>query len=230
MKNLSNEILIKSHNNIFNLYINDKELKTPNKNKFNFDNKHAPLLIKNEISSQNNLNLEKSIYYKIFSIARDKINLNKTFFVNDLMKYAETDLICYWEANPEELYSLQKKKWKEIFDILKRESLEFKYTTDIKPIKQKKVTLDLLKTKFFKVSDIRLSCLTIITEITGSVLLSFLFVNYKLNYNELYENCFLHNLWQSKKWGLIEEENNRRKYDLIIFKKIFKLLQLIDDR
>ena len=36
MKNLSNEILIKSHNNIFNLFINNKELKTPNKNKFNF--------------------------------------------------------------------------------------------------------------------------------------------------------------------------------------------------
>ena len=32
MKNLSNEILIKSYNNIFNLFINNKELKTPNKN------------------------------------------------------------------------------------------------------------------------------------------------------------------------------------------------------
>ena len=108
MKNSSNEILIKSYNNMYNLFISNKELKTPNKNKFNFDNKKIPLLIKKEIISQNNFNLEKSIYYKIFSIVRDKINVNKTFFVNNLMKYAETDLICYWEAGPEELYLLQK--------------------------------------------------------------------------------------------------------------------------
>ena len=230
MKNSSNEILIKSHNNMYNLFISNKELKTPNKNKFNFDNKKIPLLIKKEIISQNNFNLEKSIYYKIFSIVRDKINVNKTFFVNNLMKYAETDLICYWEVGPEELYLLQRKKWKKIFDILRGEKLNFKYTTNIKPIQQKKDTLDLLKKKIFKVSDIELSCLTIITEITGSILLSFLFVNYKLNHNELYENCFLHNLWQSKKWGLIEDESNKRKNDLIIFKKIFKLLEIIDDR
>tara|TARA_B100000242_G_C43021908_1_gene475611 strand:- start:538 stop:1230 length:693 start_codon:yes stop_codon:yes gene_type:complete len=230
MKNLSNEILIKSHNNIFNLFINNKELKTPNKNKFNFDDKQTPLLIKDEIISQNNFDLKKSIYYKIFSIVKDKINVNKTIFVNNLMKYAETDLICYWEAGPEELYLLQKKKWKKIFDILKEEKLDFQYTTNIKPIQQKKDALNLLKKKIFKFSDIELSCLTITTEITGSVLLSLLFIDYKLNYDELYENCFLHNLWQSKKWGLIEEEKDRRKIDMMTFKKIFILLELIDDR
>ena len=59
-------------------------------------------------------------------------------FVNNLIKYAETDLICYWEAGPEELYLLQK-KWKKIFYILKEENLDFQYTTDIKPIQQKRI-------------------------------------------------------------------------------------------
>ena len=151
MKNLSNEILIKSHNNIFNLFINNKELKTPNKNKFNFDDKRTPLLIKDEIIFQNNFNLKESIYYKIFSIVKDKINVKKIIFVNNLIKYAETDLICYWEAGPEELYLLQKKKWKKIFYILKEENLDFQYTTDIKPIQQKKDALNLLKKKNCKV-------------------------------------------------------------------------------
>ena len=39
-----NEILIKSHNNMYNLFISNKELKTPNKNKFNFDNKKTLFL------------------------------------------------------------------------------------------------------------------------------------------------------------------------------------------
>ena len=34
----------------------------------------------------------------------------------------------------------------------------------------------------------------------------------------------------SKKWGLIEEEKDRRNLDMITFKKIFTLLELINDR
>lgn len=228
MNILPNKILIKYDKGVFNLFINNKELLTPNKNNFDFENKEIVLLIDNEIKSQKQLNLNTSIYYKIFSLVKDELRFNKLKFVNSLMRYAETDLICYWESEPKDLYSLQEHNWKNIFDLLKHEKLNFKFTTRIIPIKQKQKTLYLLREKISNLSNLELGSLMITTEISGSVLLSFLFIKNKINSNRLFENCYLHHEWQSKKWGIVNEEQSRRKNDLITFQKIQKLIELIN--
>ena len=218
---------IKYDRGVYSLFINGKEVLTPNKNNFNFENKEIVLLIDDEIKSQKQLNLNKSIYYKLFSLVKDELRFNKLKFVNSLMRYAETDLICYWESEPKDLYLLQVHNWKNIFDLLKHEKLNFKFTTQILPIKQNQKTLDLLREKISNLSNLELGSLMIVTEISGSILLSFLFIKNKINSNGLFENCYLHHEWQSKRWGIVNEEHVKRKNDLITFQKIQKLIELI---
>ena len=217
---------LKCSDGVFNLFINNKEIKTPEKVLFNFKEKIFPNLILKEIKKFKLKNLNQSTYYNIFSLAKDKIQVDKQKYIEEVLKYINTDLICYWENKPDDLYTLQLDNWNSQLKKLKKEELNFDYTFNITPIKQNKSSIVLLKKKLFQLDDIILSCLLIITKITSSVLLSYLFITNRIKPIDLYNNTYLHEIWQSKKWGIVEEEKEKRENDVLIFKKIYKLIKI----
>ena len=217
---------LKCSDGVFNLFINNKEIKTPEKVSFNFKEKNFPNLILKEIKKFKLNNLNQSIYYNIFSTAKDKILVDKQKYIEEVMKYLDTDLICYWENKPEDLYTLQIDNWSKQLKKLKKEKLKFDYTINILPIKQTHNSKVLLKNKLNKLDDIILACLLILTKTTSSLLLSYLFITNRIKPIDLYKNTYLHEIWQSKKWGIVEEENEKRERDLLTFKKIYKLIKI----
>ena len=217
---------LKFSDGVFNLFVNNKEIKTPEKVSFNFKEKIFPNLILKEIKKFKLKNLNQSTYYNIFSLAKDKIQVDKPKYIEEVLKYINTDLICYWENKPDDLYTLQLDNWNSQLKKLKKEELNFDYTFNITPIKQNKSSIVLLKKKLIQLDDIILSCLLIITKITSSVLLSYLFITNRIKPIDLYNNTYLHEIWQSKKWGIVEEEKEKRENDVLIFKKIYKLIKI----
>ena len=217
---------LKCSDGVFNLFINNKEIKTPEKVSFNFKEKIFPNLILKEIKKFKLKNLNQSTYYNIFSLAKDKIQVDKQKYIEEVLKYINTDLICYWENKPDDLYTLQLDNWNSQLKKLKKEELNFDYTFNITPIKQNKSSIVLLRKKLIQLDDIILSCLLIITKITSSVLLSYLFITNRIKPIDLYNNTYLHEIWQSKKWGIVEEEKEKRENDVLIFKKIYKLIKI----
>ena len=217
---------LKCSDGVFNLFINNKEIKTPEKVSFNFKEKTFPDLILKEIKRYKLKDLNQSIYYNIFSLAKDKILVDKQKYIEEVLKYINTDLICYWENKPDDLYTLQLDNWNSQLKKLKKEELNFDYTYNITPIKQNKSSIVLLKKKLIQLDDIILSCLLIITKITSSVLLSYLFITNRIKPIDLYNNTYLHEIWQSKQWGIVEEEKEKRENDVLIFKKIYKLIKI----
>ena len=217
---------LKCSNGVINLLINDKEIKTPEKVSFDFKEKIFPILILKEIKRFKLKNLNQSIYYNIFSIAKDKIFVDKQKCIDEVMRYINTDLICYWENKPEDLYDLQLENWSLQLKKLKKEKLNFDYTFNILPIIQRNSSIELLKNKLIKLDDIILACLLIVTKTTSSLLLSYLFITNRIKPIDLYKNTYLHEIWQSKKWGIVEEQKEKRETDLLILKKIYKLIKI----
>ena len=205
---------LKCSDGIFNLFINNKEIKTPEKLSFNFQEKIFPDLILKEIKRFKLKNLNQSIYYNIFSLAKDKILVDKQKYIAEVLKYINTDLICYWENKPDDLYTLQLDNWNSQLKKLKKEELHFHYTFNIIPIKQKKSSIELLKNKLIQLDDVILSCLLIITKTTSSLLLSYLFIINRIKPIDLYKNTYLHEIWQAKKWGIGEEEQEEEEKDV----------------
>ena len=218
--------ILKYENGFYNLFINNKEVKTPKSASFNFNGKIFPELILNEIKKNNVKNLNQSLYYNIFSLAKDKIFIDKQKYIDEVMKYINTDLICYWENKPEDLHTLQIDNWRKQLKKLKDEELKFDYTYNILPIKQKDSSIELLKNKLIQLDDIILACLLIVTKTTSSLLLSYLFTTNRIKPIDLYKNTYLHEIWQSNKWGIVEEEKEKRESDLLTFKKIYKLIKI----
>ena len=217
---------LKCSDGIFNLFIKNNEVKTPEQASFNFKDKTLPNLILEEIKIFKLKNLNQSIYYNIFSLAKDKVLINKLKYIEEVMKYINTDLICYWENKSDDLYALQLDNWKPQLKKLKKEKLNFDYTFNILPIKQKKTSIKLLKNKLIQLDDIILSCLLILTKTTSSLLLSYLFITDRIEPIDLYKNTYLHEIWQSKKWGIVQDEKEKRESDLLTFKKIYKLIKI----
>ena len=217
---------LKYQNGIYNLFINNKEIKTPENALFNFKDKIFPQLMLKEIKRLNLKKLNQSLYYNIFSLAKDKIFIDKQKYIDEVMKYINTDLICYWENKPEDLHALQIDNWRKQLKKLKDEELKFDYTYNILPIKQKDSSIELLKNKLIQLDDIILACLLIVTKTTSSLLLSYLFTTNRIKPIDLYKNTYLHEIWQSNKWGIVEEEKEKRESDLLTFKKIYKLIKI----
>ena len=113
---------------------------------------------------------------------------------------------------------------------MKKEDLKFDYTFNILPIEQNKFSIKLLKNKLIKLDDMILACLLILTKTTSSLLLSYLFATYRIKPIDLYKNTYLHEIWQSKKWGIVEEEKEKRENDILIFKKIYKLIKIKNEQ
>ena len=216
---------LKCSDGFFNLFINNKEIKTPENALFNFNNKIFPELMVKEIKRHNLKKLNQSLYYNIFSLAKDKIFIDKQKYIDEVLKYINTDLICYWENKPKDLHTLQIDNWRKQLKKLKDEELKFDYTYNILPIKQKDSSIELLKNKLIQLDDIILACLLIVTKTTSSLLLSYLFTTYRIKPIDLYKNTYLHEIWQSNKWGIVEEEKEKRESDLLTFKKIYKLIK-----
>ena len=145
---------LKCSDGFFKLFINNKEIKTPEKVSFNFKEKIFPNLILKEIKKFKLKNLNQSTYYNIFSLAKDKIQVDKQKYIEEVLKYINTDLICYWENKPDDLYTLQLDNWNSQLKKLKKEELNFDYTFNIIPIKQKKSSIELLKNKLIQLDDI----------------------------------------------------------------------------
>ena len=60
------------------------------------------------------------IFYGLISTSLDKIIDNKNLYINDILDYIDTDLICYRAENPKELVELQKNKWDPIILLIEK--------------------------------------------------------------------------------------------------------------
>ena len=77
---------LKCSDGFFKLFINNKEIKTPENALFNFRKKIFPELILKEIKRFNLKNLNQSLYYNIFTLAKDKIFFDKQKYIDEVMK------------------------------------------------------------------------------------------------------------------------------------------------
>ena len=78
------------------------------------------------------------------------------------------------------------------------------------PSKQKKVVHSKVKQLVKQFSDLEISALHRITNVTGSIFLSLCILKGDLDKNHAFEFSFLDELWQAENWGNEEEASKKR--------------------
>jgi chaperone required for assembly of F1-ATPase len=227
-KNWSKTIILKD-NDFYNVFLDDKLLKSPEKKKFNFTELKLAKFLKKEIDQEGDeINFKNLFFFNLFSLAIDKIKNNKIKYIEEICEYASTDLICYRAEKPEELVELQNNLWNPVLQKLEKIDLKFKLAFGIMPIQQPFHSINKLKSKLSKLNILEITCMHELTRVTGSALLSYSMKCRYFNTKYIYECSFLDDIWQSKKWGKIDEiskDLSKKKIIINNIKNIFEVLK-----
>ena len=199
--------------NSYEILLDNNILRTPLKNELKIPNaKIADEIYKEWNQETKFLNTDKMVFYGIISTSIDKIYGNRKLYIDDLLEFIDTDLICYRAEKPNDLVKWQKKNWDPIISEVEIYiNNKINIFKGIMPLKQDKKIRLKIATLLTKFSDLEIATLHRITNITGSIFLTlYVLKNDKIKEN-VFELSYLDELWQAKNWGYEEEASKTRE-------------------
>jgi chaperone required for assembly of F1-ATPase len=161
--------------------------------------------------NSDNINIDDLVFYGVLSTAIDKVNLKKDAYVNDIIDFIDTDLICYRAESPNDLIALQNKSWNPILLLIEKYiDVKIKVFKGIMPSNQDQKVHTEIKKLISNLSDVQISVLHRITNLIGSIFLSLCILKKDLLKEDAFECSFLDELWQAKNWGHEEDASIKR--------------------
>ena len=214
-------------NNKFQLLLDKKVLNTPIQNKLIFSNYDIAYQTSLEWNINSDiLNTDDMVFFSIYSTAIDKISIDRKLFIDEIMEFIDTDLICYRAQKPIELFELQKVKWNPVLlNIKSYIDLEISVFEGVMPRKQNIRVHNQIQKLIKKFTDLELSILYRITNITGSIFISLCVLKREIFHDDLFELCYLDELWQAREWGFEEEASAKRDR---LSKELNKIVTLVE--
>jgi len=199
--------------NSYEILLDNNILKTPLQNKLIIPNaKIAKEIYKEWNQKTKFINTDKMVFYGIMSTSIDKIFGNRKQYIEDLLEFVDTDLICYRADKPIDLVQWQSKNWDPIISkVEKYINNKINIFKGIMPLRQDKEThlkINLFLTKF---SDLEIAVLHRITNITGSIFLTLCILKNDEIKKNAFELSYLDELWQAENWGYEEEASKNRE-------------------
>jgi len=211
----------------FYILLDNKKLKTPLKNELILSNHlMAKEVLKEWDQSSDIINADDLVFYGLLSTAIDRVREEKNSYINDIINFIDTDLICYRADSPIDLVSSQNKHWDPIILLIEK-YIDTNVTVfkGVMPSQQNLKVHHEIKRLVDALSDIQISVLHRITNLIGSVFLSLCILKKDLTKKQAYESAFLDELWQAKNCGYEEEASIKRNKIRI---ELNRLIHFID--
>ena len=135
---------------------------------------------------------------QILTTSLDKIR-DREAITESCMRYLDTDLVCYWTKEPEELAKLQKENWGSWVKWFDSHFEVPLYTTkNIDAIKQDEEAHKRVWNYIESLDDSYFTILHIMTSLSGSLVLALAFSEGDISPQELFEASYLEELYRGK--------------------------------
>lgn len=130
----------------------------------------------------------------------------------DVVRFAETDLLCYRAEEPEELIELQTQVWDPVLDWA-REALDLRFNlaAGIVHVAQPPETLERARDLMGNFDAFALSGVHVMTSLTGSVVLPLAVAHGRLSAEDAWAASLVDEDFQIAKWGEDAEAMRRRE-------------------
>ena len=196
----------------FEVFLDDKDLITPKKNKISLPTRKLAVKIAEEWARQKDeIDPSQMPYTRLVNSAIDKVRRNYEAVVSDLLSYGETDLLCYRTKSPQDLVSRQNKLWDPVLIWAKEElSVELKTTFGITYIAQDAVQIQIMATEINSFDFFFFIGFYDLVTISGSILVAFSLYYKQISPSHAIDISFLDEDWQRQKWGQDEESTVNR--------------------
>ncbi|NVK17886.1 MAG: ATPase [Methylocystaceae bacterium] len=197
----------------FRVTLDGRQLKSPAKRSLLLPTKSLAEKLAEEWDAQ-----EEHIYpltmpmMGLASTAVDRIGQLRDGVIEQIAKYAETDLICYWTDTPEDLAQRQAETWTPYLEWVKqRVNVELKTQTGILHVQQPKESIIRFTDIITNFNDWELAGLSSATHCTGSLVLGLALIEGHIDSHKAFEDSQVDETYQIEQWGEDWEATERRE-------------------
>jgi chaperone required for assembly of F1-ATPase len=168
---------------------------------------------------------------RLANTAIDAVAANVAAVTEDILAYAQRDLICYRAEAPERLVARQQELWDPLIAWAgERYGAKLAATTGIMPIDQSPQTLATLRSAFAAYDAFGLTALHVITTLMGSAVLALAHVSRRLSLDESWAAAHVDEDFQIEAWGEDAEAAARREARLAEMRAASEFFRLSQDR
>jgi chaperone required for assembly of F1-ATPase len=165
---------------------------------------------------------------KLANSAIDGVAGRERAVIDDIVKHAASDLVCYRAQGPRDLLEAQTKHWDKVLDWTK-DTLQapLKLGEGIVHVAQPQASLDRLRRALAGRDAFSLAALHVMTALTGSALLALAVALGRMTPEEAWDAAHVDEDWQISQWGEDHEAAERRANRRRDFAAAARLLTLV---
>jgi chaperone required for assembly of F1-ATPase len=149
---------------------------------------------------------------RLVSTALDRMPTLRNAAIDEVLGYAETDLLCYRAAHPVELALRQQQTWQPWLDWLAEvHGAELVVTTEMLPVTQPEAAVQQLRATVDRLDDWRLVGLHAATTVLGSIALGLALLEGEIDAEQALAASLLDELFEIERWGREREAERRQQ-------------------
>ncbi len=190
------------------ILLDGRKLKTPAKNDLVLPNAAAAEIIAAEWRNQGEIIDTNSMpITRLVNVAIDRTPLTRAAIVEEIRKYASSDLLCYRTSSPAALYQSQCELWDiEIEWFKSRFDIAFIIKNDSLELFQTETTLNSIAKIAENLEDLNLTIFVFLTTLTGSVILALAMLECHLDAQSVFKKIRIEEDYNASIWGYDDED------------------------
>lgn len=216
----------------FVVHLDGKPVRTPGRTILALPTEQAAALVAEEFRAQTDkIDPSTMPAYRLINTAIDGVATDPQAVLEDILRFASSDLLCYRADQPERLVERQAEAWDPIIDWA-RASLgaRFVLAEGVMHVEQPREAISALGVHLSQRAEpMRLAALHLMTTLTGSALLALAVETGEIEAEEAWAAAHVDEDWQIEHWGQDSEAVARRanrKRDMLAAVRLLEALRV----
>ena len=148
----------------------------------------------------------------MINTALDRTTIERPAMVQSVLRFAETDLLCYRAESPADLVDLQHTTWQPVLDWAdERFGVQLTVTSGILPVKQPQAALVVLEKALGEFADLEFTALASLSAACGSLILALALAHGHIDADQAFAASELDHDYQAQHWGTDDEAVARQR-------------------
>ena len=214
----------------YTVVLDGKFVKTPKRAALSLPNLSLAEAIAEEWRTQgDNIDPQTMPLTRLAFAAIDVVTPERERVVKQVLKYAETDLLCYRAGDPPELVARQAHTWDPLLDwAAETYGARQKVSSGIRHVHQPPEAIAELQQAISRYDEFELAALHTATSITGSLILALALAEEEVSADEAFAAATLDETFQAEKWGRDAEAERRCQHLLSELTAADRFLRLLE--
>ena len=229
MKRLYREVAVTAHPNGYGVTLDGRRVNTPVGAPLVIPTRELADAIAAEWSAQDERIVPRTMPLMQLTVtALDRVVSTRVGVIDQLIRYGETDLLCYRATEPPDLVDRQTAMWQPLIDWIEaHHAVRLEVSHGLMPRPQPSAAVAALRAALEPLDAMRLAGLNAATAAAGSVVLGLALLARRLSAEETWALSQLDETFQIERWGEDHEAARRRaelRADLVAAGRFLELI------